>query len=221
MKEIVIIGAGDFGKEVAWLIEDINSKNPEYIILGFLDDTPEKQNTSVNGYNVLGEINTLPEINEQHNACAVIAIQNSEGREKIVRMFPDFAKWETLIHPNVNISRTSDVGEGTIICAGVNISVNASVGSHCILNMGTIVENDCKICDYSSVMCRTVIGSHSILGEHSYLGSNSTVTARRNIGRNSQVGPGSVVISDVQDDITVIGVPAKKGILTGNKYSYL
>ena len=24
MKEIVILGAGDFGKEVAWLIEEIN-----------------------------------------------------------------------------------------------------------------------------------------------------------------------------------------------------
>ena len=38
MKEIVIIGAGDLGREVVWLIEDINRLNPTYVILGFLDD---------------------------------------------------------------------------------------------------------------------------------------------------------------------------------------
>ena len=35
MKEIVILGAGDFGKEVAWLIEEINKRTPTYIILGY------------------------------------------------------------------------------------------------------------------------------------------------------------------------------------------
>ena len=42
MKNIVIIGAGDLGKEVVWMIEDINKRKPTYLIMGFLDDDVEK-----------------------------------------------------------------------------------------------------------------------------------------------------------------------------------
>ncbi len=221
MKEIVIIGAGDFGKEVAWLIEDINRKCPKYIILGYLDDTPEKQGVSVNGYKVLGPVAFLSELNRKHRACAVIAIQNSCGRQKIVDMFPDFDSWETLIHPNVSKSDTSIVGKGSILCSGVNVSVNSCIGSHTIVNLGSVIENDCSIGDYASVMCKTVIGSHVVIKEHAYLGSNCTIAANRTVGIGGQVGPGSVVISDVPENTTVIGVPAKKGLFDGERYSYL
>lgn len=38
MKKIAIFGAGGFGREVAFLIEDINKKNYQWEILGFFDD---------------------------------------------------------------------------------------------------------------------------------------------------------------------------------------
>ena len=59
MKEIVILGAGDFGKEVAWLIEEINKRNPTYIILGYLDDDEKKIGQSFNGHECLGPISYL------------------------------------------------------------------------------------------------------------------------------------------------------------------
>ena len=62
MKNIVIIGAGDLGKEVVWLIEDINKRNPSYLILGFLDNDPEKIGKEFYGYKVLGNDETLEHI---------------------------------------------------------------------------------------------------------------------------------------------------------------
>ena len=44
MKDIVIIGAGGFGREVAWLIESINEVANEWNIVGFVDD-----NKSIHG----------------------------------------------------------------------------------------------------------------------------------------------------------------------------
>ena len=104
MKEIVILGAGDFGKEVAWLIEEINKRNPTYIILGYLDDAEAKIGRFFNGYECLGPISYLKELNKNHHACAVIANQDGDIRRKFVEMFPDFDDWETLVHPSVNIS---------------------------------------------------------------------------------------------------------------------
>jgi FlaA1/EpsC-like NDP-sugar epimerase len=56
MKDIVIIGAGDFGREVAWLIDDINKARPAYRIMGFLDDKESLAGKTVDGYEVLGNV---------------------------------------------------------------------------------------------------------------------------------------------------------------------
>lgn len=39
MKDLIIIGAGGFGREVAWLVEEINNKQPKWNIVGFVDDS--------------------------------------------------------------------------------------------------------------------------------------------------------------------------------------
>ena len=35
MRGIIIVGAGGFAREVAWLIEEINLKNQEWNLIGF------------------------------------------------------------------------------------------------------------------------------------------------------------------------------------------
>ena len=41
MKKLYIIGAGGFGREVAWLVERINEKAPTWDLQGFIDDNEE------------------------------------------------------------------------------------------------------------------------------------------------------------------------------------
>lgn len=38
MKDLYIIGAGGFGREVAWLAERINQSDPVWNLKGFIDD---------------------------------------------------------------------------------------------------------------------------------------------------------------------------------------
>ena len=80
MKNIVIIGAGDLGKELVWLIEDINRREPTYLILGFLDDDMSKDTYSFYGYKVLGGTDKLEELNRKTPYSAVMAIQDGGGR---------------------------------------------------------------------------------------------------------------------------------------------
>lgn len=209
MKKIVILCAGDFGKELVWLIEDINAKVPTYEILGFLDDDEKKVGKEYNGYKCIGKTNDLAKLSKTYETCAIIATQEGWIRRKIVEENPEFHTWETLIHPSANISKTSKVGEGCVICANCNISVNSIVGNHCILNLGVTVGHDCEIGNYASLMSGTVISGHVRIKESAYFGSNSTVVPGKTIGENAKVGAGSVVIRNVKDNVTVMGVPAK------------
>ncbi len=209
MKNIVIIGAGDFGKEIVWLIEEINKANPTYVIIGFLDDDEKKVGKMMNGYQCVGTTKALPELIRTQNVCAVIAMQDSDSRKRIAEMIPWFDNWETLIHPSANIADTSELGKGCVVCAGSNISVNTILGKHCILNLTVTMGHDCEVGDFVSIMSGAVVSGHVVLGERSYLGSNSTILPSMKVGKHAKVGAGSVVIRNVKDEVTVMGVPAK------------
>lgn len=209
MKEIVILGAGDFGKEVAWLIEEINTKNPTYTIIGYLDDDEKKIGQNYNGYKCLGPISLLNELNKNRQICAVIANQNGDIRRKFVEQSLDFSEWETLIHPSVNISRTSIIGKGCILCAGCNVSCNTSIGDFCIFNISVTLGHDCVVDDFVSIMAGSCISGHVQIKTGAYLATNCTVVPKMKVGNHAKIGAGSVVIRNVKDNVTVMGVPAK------------
>ncbi len=209
MKEIVIIGAGDFGREVTWLIEEINKAHLTYHIVGYLDDDSTKIGQQINGYRVLGKISELPEFNRRNPICAVIAMQDGTTRKRIVEMFPEFNEWETLIHPSVNISDTARIGIGVIICSGVSISLDTMIGKHCLINISVAIAHDCVIGDYVSIMPCSCICGHVKIEEEAYLSANSTVIPKVKIGAGAKIGAGSVAIQNIKDGCSVIGVPAK------------
>ena len=208
MKKIVILGAGDFGREVAWLIEGINKAKLQYKIMGYLDDDTKKIGETFYDYPCHGPISMLTDLASDEDVCAVIANQSSEIREHIVSLFPGFAHWETLIHPSANIARSVQIGKGSIICAGVNISVDTMIGDFCMLNMAATVGHDCRIGNFVSVMSGTCICGHVTVLDHAYLATNSSVMPFKKVGRSAKVGAGSVVLRNVNDEITVMGVPA-------------
>ncbi len=50
---------------------------------------------------------------------------------------------------------------------------------------------------------------HPTIGNHVVIGCNACVLGNINIGSNVRIGAGSVVLKDVPDDCTVVGVPGR------------
>lgn len=77
--KIIIVGAGKAGELIA---QDIR-KDPEssFEIVGFVDDDPKKQNTTVEGLKVLGTLSNLRDVIKKHGATElVIAIPSERGK---------------------------------------------------------------------------------------------------------------------------------------------
>lgn len=206
MKDVVIIGAGGFAREVAWLIEEINKKNEQWNILGFIDDNSENIGKSLNGYKIIGNTDYLNEMNK--NIYAVIAIGNGKIRKKIVEKLKK-RKFGILIHPNVSISNSISIGEGSIICSGNILTVNISIGKHVIINLDCTIGHDAVIKNFSTFLPGTNLSGETIVEECSTLGTGSTVIQGIKIGKNVMVGAGAVVIRDIIDDSTAVGNPAR------------
>lgn len=205
MKNIVIIGAGDLGKEVVWMIEDINKRKPTYLIVGFLDDDIAKKGNIHHGYEILGTLDRLSEYSEKMDISAAIAIQDGVIRKTIVERFPQFEAWETIIHPSVNIASSTSVGKGSILFANTIVSVDSVLGRFNMCYLAAVICNDCKFGDYVSVMSGGLVSEHVDVGEETYLASGVCVYPHAKIGKRVRASVGTTISKDCADDAVVNG----------------
>lgn len=206
MNDLVIIGAGGLGREVAWLVERINEVTPTWNLCGFIDDSPDKQGTTINGYPILGDVNWL--IANGTNKNAVCAVGSAKVRKNIVGRLAGI-RFATLIDPSVYISNRVQLGEGCIICAGSIVTVNITLGRHVIVNWNSFIGHDAVIDDFVTLYPTVNIAGNTKIGECVECGAGSQVIQQLSVGKGTIIGAGTVVIRDLPEECTAVGVPAK------------
>lgn len=208
MKKILIFGAGGFGREVQWLIECINQKNPIWQIEGYLDDGV-KPGTVVNGYQVLGGIDKLKEFDEE--TAVVCAVGSARVREKIINRIKEMGDYPfpNLIHPDVQKSDSVIFGEGNIVCAGNILTVNIEVKDFVIINLSCTVGHDAVLESFVTVYPGVNISGCTMIKKGVELGTGSKIIQGIEIDENTIVGAGAVVVRNLPSDCTAVGIPAK------------
>ena len=207
MKNIVIIGAGGVGRETSLIIQKINELELTWNLIGFIDDNVKSWGKVINGYSVIGGIDSLEVL--PSDTYIIIAIANYEIKREMVNKINNKFKFATIIHPKVYIDNYMNIGEGTIIYEGVILTANIEVGKHVIISPKCGIGHDSIIKDYVSLLWNVNISGNDIIEEGVMMGSGSTVIQGKKIGKASIVGAGAVVIKDVDIYSTVVGVPAK------------
>ena len=207
MKNIVIIGAGGVGRETSLIIQQINELEPTWNLIGFIDDNKNNWGKVINGYSVIGGIDSLEFLTP--DTYVLIAIANYEVKKKIVNKINNKLKFATIIHPKVWVHDYMTIGEGTIIYEGAILTSNIEIGNHVIISPKCGVGHDSIIKDYVSLLWNVNVSGNDIIEEGVMMGSGSTVIQGKKIGKGSNIGAGAVVIEDVDSFSTAIGVPAK------------
>lgn len=208
MKDIVIIGAGGVGRETAWIIEQINIRKPAWNIIGFVDDNEEIWNSEINGYKVLGNLSCLNYL--ENKPYVIIAIANYKIKKSIVNKLEDRFQFATIIHPDVYLNRTVEIGNGSIVYPGVIMTTNISIGNHVIVSPKCGIGHDSVIKDYVSLLWNVNVSGFDVIEEGVLIGSGATIIQGRNIGKGAIVGAGAVVIRDIENNSTNVGVPSFK-----------
>ena len=208
MEKVAVIGAGGFGKEVQMLIEQINTVNPTYEIVGFYDDGKSKGEI-INGLPVLGKVEDINNIDQPLSIALGIGVP--AVKKKIVKKISNpLITYPNLIHPSVQIGFPYvTLGEGNIICGNNILTVNIDLGDFVTLNLGCTVGHDTKIGDYSAFMPGCDIAGEVVIQPLVYGGLGTKIINLINVGTNVTLGAGTVVVKDIPDNTLVVGVPAK------------
>ncbi len=209
LPKIAVFGAGGFGLEVAMLIEQINAAGPIWEMIGFFDDG-KPEGVVINDYPVLGGIDALNAWPEELSLVFALGIPRTK-RAVFENIRNSNIRYPVLIHPSaiVGSSRFITIGDGCIICAGTIITTNISIGKHVILNLACTVGHETSIGDFSSFMPTCNISGEVKIGKGTFWGTGAKVINQKNVGDNVVVGAGAVVVTDLPDDVTAVGVPAK------------
>jgi sugar O-acyltransferase (sialic acid O-acetyltransferase NeuD family) len=209
MEEILIIGAGGFGREVLWTINDCNQINDKYSIIGFIDDDKSLHGQKIDGIPVLGGLEWFDN-NYKKSVSCVITVGDSIQRGKIVKQLEkNDPTYTNIIHPTVIFSKLVTIGEGTIIQAGSILTVNIKIGKHVHINIDSTIGHDSNINDYVTINPGVHINGKTQIGNSVNIGSGAVMKQEIKIGARSIIGAGSVLLEDVLEGSLYVGVPAK------------
>ena len=207
MNDLYIIGAGGFGREVAWLVERINEVEPTWNLKGFIDDNEEIWSKKFDDYPVCGGCEYLK---KQENAYVVCAVGAARVRKMIVeKLAGSKVKFANVIDPSVVMSKRVNLGEGVIICAGTIITVDVTIGNHVIINLDCTLGHDDVIESYVTMYPSVNVSGCVNVGESAELGTGTQIIQGKNIGDKTIIGAGAVVVKDIPADCTAVGSPAK------------
>ncbi len=202
-ESIVLYGAGGHGKVIADMIE----KSGQYTIAGFLDD--EKTGDAF-GYPILGGFDAVADIITKGTDTVIVSIGNNAARLDLQnRLMEAGMHLATITHPSADIARGAVIGAGTVIMPGVVVGPDVRMGSGCILNTRATVDHDCILGDGVHISPGVHLAGDVRIGSLSHMGIGSVVKEGISIGKETVVGAGAVVITDLPDGCIAYGVPAK------------
>jgi sugar O-acyltransferase (sialic acid O-acetyltransferase NeuD family) len=208
MEDVVIIGAGGFGREILDVFEAVNQQEKRYNVLGFIVDpqyAPAEK--IINGQPILGGFEWL-ETNKK--VLAICGLGAPEARQKMIKRAEIIGiLFCTVIHPSAILTRWVKIGAGTVITAGCILTNQIIIGNHVHINLDCTLGHDVVVEDFVTLSPGVHVSGNVTLKEGSYIGTGANIIEKKTIGKWSVVGAGSTIVDDVPDNTTVVGVPGK------------
>ncbi len=215
MDKVIIVGAGRHGRENYSYLLDLQKDGAEIEMVGFIDELKPKG--KFEDTRILGNINDLECYVENHKNDIfryIVAIGDINLRQRVANKI-DYLQLSnissfTIIHPTASIGRDVHIGSGTCVAPKAIITTHVKIGLHCIINSNVSISHDCVIGDYVNLNPSVTLCGDVCMGNECFIGAGATIIDKVIIGNKVTVGSGAVVVKHVQDNTTVVGVPAKE-----------
>jgi sugar O-acyltransferase (sialic acid O-acetyltransferase NeuD family) len=203
---VVILGAGGHAQIVADIFWRMRDAGKALWPVAYLDDNSALHGQTILDVPVFGAIKRLAEIDHE---AVIVAIGNGRIRQQLFLTLQETGvRFATAQHPTAVIAPDVLIGPGTVICANVVVNTGAVIGQNVILNTACTVDHHNQIGDHAHIGPGAHLGGDVHIGEGVLVGIGAIILPQRRIGRWATLGGGSVVVKDVEEEMTAVGNPA-------------
>lgn len=207
MKEVYIVGAGGFGREVFdWMHDALDFKN-EFSFSGFIDDNLD----ALKQFSIDAKITKFSDYVYNKKHLLICGIGNPKLKKELCEPLLDKGcEFLTIIHPTAIVGSRTKIGHGVVICPKVSITCDVEIGDMVMVNLMTTIGHDAKIKNWSTISAQCDITGSVHIEELVFVGSGARIIPNKKIGIGSIIGAGSVVIKTIKPNTTNFGNPARK-----------
>jgi UDP-perosamine 4-acetyltransferase len=200
---VIIVGAGGHAKVCIELLQAMGERVASCI--GGQDSTDRCV-----GIPVLKGDENLGRLRDAGYSKVFVAIGSNIIRQRLAAVAVKMGfQLVNAISPQAVISPTARLGSGIAIMAGAVINAEATIADLAIINTGATVDHDCNIGEAAHIAPQCGLAGGVVVGALSFVGIGCKVIPGVKIGDRVTVGAGGVVVCNIDDRATAVGVPAR------------
>jgi sugar O-acyltransferase (sialic acid O-acetyltransferase NeuD family) len=190
-ENIILIGAGGHALSCIDVIEQENKYNIHGLV-GLKDEVGKK----ISGYDVIATQDELVNLSKdfRYAFVSIGQIRNVKLRIDLYESVLNTGfKIPSIISPQSFISRTVQIGEGTIIMNGVILNSGVRIGNNCIINSKALIEHGAQVADHCHISTGAILNGDCVVESKSFIGSGAIVKHGVTIKTSSFVNMGQIV----------------------------
>ncbi len=205
MSELLLIAASGLAREVLAAVRE----SGQFDVIGFFDDDADKEGTTLDGARVMGPV---ADVLRYPDARVVICVGAGSGRARVAARLAALGleshRYATVIDSSVRLPVGCRIGSGSILLGHVTLTAGVTVGDHVVVMPGVTLTHDNVVEDFATFAAGVSLGGGVRIGRGAYLGMNASVREGTSVGAGATIGMGAVVLGDVPNNQTWVGVPA-------------
>jgi sugar O-acyltransferase (sialic acid O-acetyltransferase NeuD family) len=207
MKNLVIIGASGFAREIFDLANICFANDSDFKVKGFLSDGPS--NIAEMGYPPV--LSKVADYNIEPGDIFFCAIGKVTDRKKTVEIIlSKGGVFVNLIHPTAVLSPSVKLGTGIGIKAYCVLASDVTIEDFAFLQSSVIMGHDVHIGKFCQINSFAFFAGYTRVHDSATINAGAKFVQNTIVEEGAVVGMGSVVLKKVKKGTTVFGIPAVK-----------
>lgn len=210
-QSLIILGASGNCLDILDAVLDGAECDLAVDCLGFLDDNPALQHSTVQSFPVLGPLKCASNYPLAFFVNGIGNYRCYRQKEAVIRSCGlGDSRFLSVISPMAHLARSANIGAGSVILAHSAVAARVQMGKHVMVLQHAIINHDCRVEDFATIAAGVNIAGGCIVGKGAYIGSSASIRDGIHIGDYALVGMGAVVTKNVSPYAIVFGNPARQ-----------
>jgi sugar O-acyltransferase (sialic acid O-acetyltransferase NeuD family) len=207
-KPLLLIGASGHAHALLALL----ARHGRYEPVGLIDSF-QPAGSQAHGLPILGGEADVPQLcttnGVQH---LLVAIGDNHQRQamtqRLRQLLPD-ASFPHLVDPSAVVAADAKLGPGVVVMAQAHVGAGCVLEAGALLNTQASLDHDGHLGAFACLAPGAITGGRVHIGTGSFIGLGARLIQGVQVGPNTVVGAGSLVLSDLPSAALAYGTPAR------------